>query len=289
LRKKPKKSAKVSAKRQRTEESASGPETPPAKPTDMREQQSPVDLALEAKATLVRGVIVSAMQDTARLTMALEGRGSMGALPNKLWNWLWFRRHILSVLQRCSFSERLCHVLGMSVSECAVSEEEFPSHVRGQPANSSVVSEFREDIDLFRRWVLDSEVLTLRRHDGYLNGELGLMLLKPALHDALRQAIPGFVVEIWAYLRTELEHLGYASLLNDRGKNYILFGPLALLQSGTTMGIEKGAVQGCVDWHSSRGTNIVVNLAPAGDIRLIRMKAKRAKDEDETCRKSTKS
>ena len=91
----------------------------------------------------------------------------------------------------------------MSVSEWAVREEEFPSHVRGQPVNSSVDSEFSEDIDLFRRWVLDSEMLTLRRHDGHLTGQLGLTLLKPAAHDALRQAIPGFVVEIWAYLRTE--------------------------------------------------------------------------------------
>jgi hypothetical protein len=74
LRKKPKRSAKVGAKRQRTEETASGPETPPAKPTEMREQQSPVDMTLEAKVTPVSGVIVSAMQDAARLTMALEGR-----------------------------------------------------------------------------------------------------------------------------------------------------------------------------------------------------------------------
>ena len=54
------------------------------------------------------------------------------------------------------------------------------------------------------------------------------------------------------------------------------------------MGIEIGAVQGCVDWHSSRGTNIVVTSLPAGDIRLIRMKAKRAKDEDESRQKIRK-
>ena len=100
--------------------------TPPAKPTGVRQQQSPVNLALEAKATPVSE---SAMQDAARLSMALEGRGSMGALPNKLWDWLWFRRHILGVPERCSFSERLCHVPGMSVSGWAVREEEFPSHV----------------------------------------------------------------------------------------------------------------------------------------------------------------
>jgi hypothetical protein len=100
----------------------------------------------------------------------------------------------------------------MSVSEWAVREEEFPSHVRGQQMNSSVVTEFSEDIDLFRRWVLDSDVVALRRHDGQLTGELGLMLLKPAAHEALRQAIPGLVVEIWAYLRNELEQVGYTSL-----------------------------------------------------------------------------
>jgi len=154
--------------------------------------------------------------------------------------------------------------------------------------NSSVVTEFSEDIDLFRRWVLDSDVVALRRHDGQLTGELGLMLLKPAAHEALRQAIPGLVVEIWAYMRTELERLGYTSLLNDRGKSYILFGPLALLQSGAAMGIEIGAVQGHVDWLSSRGTNLVVTSVPTGDVRLIRMKAKRGKDEEETRRKIRK-
>ena len=123
---------------------------------------------------------MSAMQDAARLAVALDGRGQSGVLPNKLWNWLWFRRHILGVPARCSFSERLCHVPGMSVSKWAVRDEEFPSHVRGQQMNSNVVTEFSEDIDLFRRWVLDSDLVTLRRHDGQLTGELGLMLLKPA-------------------------------------------------------------------------------------------------------------
>jgi hypothetical protein len=127
-----------------------------------------VDLTLEAKATPVSGIVVSAMQDAARLAVALDGRGQSGVLPNKLWNWLWFRRHILGVPERCSFSERLFHVPGLSVSEYLVGEVEFPIHVRGQPAYSDVMSEFREDIDLFRRWELDSEVLTLRRHDGPL-------------------------------------------------------------------------------------------------------------------------
>ena len=61
-----------------------------------------------------------------------------------------------------------------------------------------------------------------------MTGELGLMLLKRAAHEALRQAIPGLVVEIWMYLRTELERLGYTSLLNDQGKSYICFGTLVI-------------------------------------------------------------
>ena len=54
------------------------------------------------------------------------------------------------------------------------------------------------------------------------------------------------------------------------------------------MGIEIDAVQGCVDWHSSRN-QYRGDFGPAGDIRLVRMKAKRAKDEDETRRKIRKS
>ena len=62
-------------------------------------------------------------------------------------------------------------IFGTIVS-CSWIVEEFSVHVRGQPANSVVVAEFREDIDLFRRWVLDSELLTLRHHDGPEMSEL---------------------------------------------------------------------------------------------------------------------
>ena len=55
------------------------------------------------------------------------------------------------------------------------------------------------------------------------------------------------------------------------------------------MGIEIGAVQGHADWQASRGTNLVVTSVATGDARLIRMKAKRGKDEDETRRKIRKS
>ena len=48
-----------------------------------------------------------------------------------------------------------------------------PTHGRGKPSDSPVVAEFREDIEQFRRWILESELLALRRHDEYLRGELG--------------------------------------------------------------------------------------------------------------------
>ena len=60
-----------------------------------------------------------------------------------------------------------------------------PNHFQGKPSDSPVVAEFREDIEQFRCWILESELLALRRHDEYLRGELGLVLLKQASHEAI--------------------------------------------------------------------------------------------------------
>ena len=93
------------------------------KPTNVHRHQSPVNLSLKASATRVSGIVVSAMQDEARLTVALEaGGGDRSAFPDKVWNRLWFRRHILGVSKRCVYSERMCHIRGLSVGEGAVGD-----------------------------------------------------------------------------------------------------------------------------------------------------------------------
>ena len=82
LREKPKKSAKVEAKKRKIEESTSGPETPPKKPIDLRQHQSPADLSLEARASRDAGIVVRAMQGKAQLTMVPMAR----SLHEKMWN-----------------------------------------------------------------------------------------------------------------------------------------------------------------------------------------------------------
>jgi hypothetical protein len=205
-----------------------------------------MNATLEDGATPVAAVVVSAMQDAARLKAGLLKVG--GEIPAKVWNWLWFRRHILSIPERCVHEERYCHMPAMSRSKWTVQEEELPEHVRGKSCTDPVVEGFEQDIGIFREWILSSSVVGLLRLSGELAGELGLRLKKSCVHETVRGAVPGLAFEISFELREVIESLGYTSLLADRGKQYLLFGPLALLQSGQMLGMELGMVQGVIDW-----------------------------------------
>jgi hypothetical protein len=141
---------------------------------------------LEEGATPVDGLIVSAMQDGKRLAEGI--RMYPAYIPSKVWHWLWFRRHILGVPERCSPSERSCHKRGVG-SKWAVKEEEFPEHLQGQSYESALVEEFERDIDQFREWILESPVVTLEvdrvsyseRHsvlEAYLYSDVGAMIAK---------------------------------------------------------------------------------------------------------------
>jgi hypothetical protein len=162
-----------------------------------------------------------------------------------------------------------------------VKEEEFPEHLQGQTFESALVEEFEQDIDQFRGWILESPVVTVIRHTGDSRGELGVGVKKNVGHEAIRTAIPGLAYEIGVELRDAIVKLGYTSVLSDRGKHFLLFGPLALVQSGIVPGVELGAVQGTIDWTSSAGTKFVVGGASGGDgIRLTKLKTIRKVEPD---------
>jgi hypothetical protein len=164
-----------------------------------------------------------------------------------------------------------------------VREEEFPEHLQGQTFESALVQEFEADIDQFRDWVLESPVVAVIRHTGDSRGELGIVVRKNVGHEAIRTAVPGLAYEISVELRNAIVELGYTSVLTDRGKHFLLFGPLALVQSGIVPGLELGAVQGTIDWTSSAGTKFVVGGASGGEgIRLTKLKTIRKGDPDVT-------
>ncbi len=137
---------------------------------------------LEVGATPVDGLVASAMQDGKRLEKGI--RIVPTVIPSKLWRWLWFRRHILSVPERCCPSERSCHKRGVGSSRWAVKKEEFPEHLQGQTYESALVEEFEKDIDQFREWILESPVVTVIRHTGDSRGELGVGVKKNVAHEA---------------------------------------------------------------------------------------------------------
>jgi hypothetical protein len=137
--------------------------TPPSQGGSPRRGEK-MNATLEDGATPVAAVIVSAMQDAARLKAGLLKVAE--EIPAKVWNWLWFRRHILSVPERCVHEERYCHIAAMLRSQWTVREEDFPEHVRGKSGTDTVVEEFEQDAELFRGWVLSSSVVELLRHLG---------------------------------------------------------------------------------------------------------------------------
>ena len=147
-----------------------------------------MNATLEDGATPVAAVVVSAMQDAARLKAGLLKVG--GEIPAKVWNWLWFRRHILSIPERCVHEERYCHMPAMSRSKWTVQEEELPEHVRGKSCTDPVVEGFEQDIGIFREWILSSSVVGLLRLSGELAGELGLRLKKSCVHETVRVRCP---------------------------------------------------------------------------------------------------
>jgi hypothetical protein len=163
----------------------------------------------------------------------------------------------------------------MSRSKWTVQEEELPEHVRGKSCTDPGVEGFEQDIGIFREWILSSSVVGLLRHSGELAGELGLKLKKSCVHETVRGAVPGLACEISGELREVVESLGYTSLLSDRGKHYLLFGPLALLQSGQMLGMELGMVQGVIDWSKSYGTRLKTEAGITEGVRLTRLKSHR--------------
>ena len=131
-------------------------------------------------------------------------------------------------------------------------------HLRGQTHKSTAVQEFEHDIEQFRRWILESPVVTLIHHTGDLEGELGVGVRKSCGQEAIQNVLPGLAYEISVELRNEIVALGYTLVLVDRGKHFVLFGPLALVRSGNAPGMELGAVQGSVNWEPSVGAKLLV-------------------------------
>ena len=111
------------------------------------------------------------MKDAWRLLTALGGDSTL--MPNKLWDWLWFREEILSNPERCDQDNWDWHILGSS-SRCAVDPSRYPLHVRGLGRAAPEMVEIDRDIALFRSWVLENEAVDIARLDGGSVGELGL-------------------------------------------------------------------------------------------------------------------
>ena len=117
--------------------------------------------------------------------------------------------------------------------------------------------------------------MELHRHSGESEGELGLKVKKSCVHETIRGVVTRVAFEISNELRDVAEGMGYTSLLADRGKQFLLFGPLALLPSGQMPGMELGMVQGVIDWSKSWGTRLKTAAGVTDGVRLTRLKSHR--------------
>ena len=128
-------------------------------------------MMLEAGHELVHPcTLVPAMQDRARLDMALMG--SDNEVPNLLFFWLWFCRYVLAYPKRCVKSEASCHrYFRQDRSAWTVTEKEYPLLLRGLPPSHDLVQEFEDQIDWFKDLVLDAIEFELKRWDGPLRVE----------------------------------------------------------------------------------------------------------------------
>ena len=194
--------------------------------------------------------VVSAMRDRERLDVAVAGTDI--SLPNLLLSWLWFRRHILSVPVRCLNGWARGHCISNVPPDLPspLADAEYPFLLRGLGPSDPLVSEFEEQISLFRRLVLKSSDVELSRYSGALSGELGLRTRRQLAYPRVRAAIPGFVTEIvdddvWA----RLEAAEYSSLLVDGRRRFILYGPLALVMDGRD-DVWFGPVSSYIQWES---------------------------------------
>ena len=82
---------------------------------------------------------------------------------------------------------------------------------------------------------MDNKNVRLVRH-GYLAG-LGLECTRAASYDLMRERLPGLMYGVSDCFWTTLQRMGYTSLLTDAGCRYVVFGPLAMVQSNDDAGV----------------------------------------------------
>ena len=113
-------------------------------------------------------------------------------LPNLFWNWLWFRRYILGVPQRCVEGMERCHMIELDRGNPAwVKKRELHDELQDlTPADKRRI-EFVEHIDWFRQLVFCNDVIAVCRST---SGELGITVRRPVKYSAFREALPGFLV-----------------------------------------------------------------------------------------------
>ena len=190
--------------------------------------------------------IVAAMQDVQQADDHLPED-----LPNMFWNWLWFRRYILGIPQRCIEGMERCHMIELDRGNPAwVKKRELHDELQDlTPADKRRI-EFVEHIDWFRQLVFCNDVIAVCRST---SGELGITVRHVAKYSAVREALPGFLSEITSADAARLRSAGYTSLFEDGPRSYVLYGPLALVQHGGGNDVMLGKPLQPFDWVLSSG------------------------------------
>jgi hypothetical protein len=183
-----------------------------------------------------------------------------------------------------------CHCWGSTVvgEPWAVDESEYPEALRGEVTSALDESveeehdllvlrrEFDQHVRWFRRLVLGSDVFEVVRHGG--RAGIGLQLKRAVGLGDLRRSLVGFAFPVHQTYFQALRELGYTSLLQDQGKGYVVFGPVALCQDGGVLRFGSVYKHG-FSWRRSAEIHEVSRLGETvRDVRELEVFVIRVKD-----------
>ena len=116
-----------------------------------------------------------------------------------------------------------------------VTKAELPLALRDLDAKDLTWKLFSAHVDWFRYILLDNRNVKRVRHDGPAG--LRLECTRAASYELMQERLPGFAHGVSDGFWGSLQRLGYTSLLTDAGSRYVVFGPLALVQSSDDAGV----------------------------------------------------
>ena len=116
-----------------------------------------------------------------------------------------------------------------------VEKSELPLALRDMEVTDDTWKLFNLHFEWFRYILVDNKNVRLVRHGGPAG--LGLECTRAASYDLMRERLPELAYGVSDCFWATLQRMGCTSLLTDAGSRYVVFGPLAMVQSNDDAGV----------------------------------------------------